>query len=289
MWILTGLLGLLFAHLHPTHAFAVATPPTAPGGVYLNPNTGRFWTMDTYEGKLENPCSIHKYLYVHGNPVNMVDPSGHEGNFISMLASLFTAEGLQAIKAVGDMAVRWELKDIRDTIKNDFSLRDRDESLGAEGERVWVKYLNANGFRATTLGKAVSANGPDVYAIRAGNGRVALIIGEVKASRSYLGAGRLKWNIVNGVRQMSYAWLDRYASQILNGFIELGLRGIGADEVERMLERGEIDLYLLGAMKAGGQWKIRGFRLLHVNLDEVETALGGFPEITRETTLPASP
>jgi RHS repeat-associated protein len=44
---------------------------------YLNTNTGRFWSMDNYEGDSEAPLSLHKYLYGSGNPVNRVDPTGH--------------------------------------------------------------------------------------------------------------------------------------------------------------------------------------------------------------------
>jgi hypothetical protein len=60
--------------------------PTAPSisaenvqrAHYLNPLTGRFWTMDTYEGSQSDPLSLHKYLYCHDNPVDMVDPSGQD-------------------------------------------------------------------------------------------------------------------------------------------------------------------------------------------------------------------
>jgi RHS repeat-associated protein len=45
---------------------------------YGNPNTGRFCTMDTYAGNNEDPLSLHKYLYAQDNPVDMLDPSGHE-------------------------------------------------------------------------------------------------------------------------------------------------------------------------------------------------------------------
>ena len=34
--------------------------------------------MDTYEGVNGDPLSLHKYLYAADNPVNMMDPSGHE-------------------------------------------------------------------------------------------------------------------------------------------------------------------------------------------------------------------
>jgi RHS repeat-associated protein len=45
---------------------------------YLNPNTGRFWSMDSYAGINEDPLSLHKYLYCQGNPINGIDPSGND-------------------------------------------------------------------------------------------------------------------------------------------------------------------------------------------------------------------
>jgi RHS repeat-associated protein len=44
---------------------------------YLNTATGRFWSMDTDEGEDESPLSLHKYLYVQGDPVDGIDPSGY--------------------------------------------------------------------------------------------------------------------------------------------------------------------------------------------------------------------
>jgi RHS repeat-associated protein len=43
---------------------------------YYDERNGRFWSMDTDEGSAESPRSIHKYLYLYGNPVNEFDPSG---------------------------------------------------------------------------------------------------------------------------------------------------------------------------------------------------------------------
>jgi RHS repeat-associated protein len=42
------------------------------------PNTGRFWTMDSYTGNNEDPLSLHKYLYCQADPINHTDPSGHD-------------------------------------------------------------------------------------------------------------------------------------------------------------------------------------------------------------------
>jgi hypothetical protein len=53
---------------------------------WLNPGTGRFQTMDTYEGNQQDPQSLHKYTYAHNNPINNADPSGHE--IVSTLAAL---------------------------------------------------------------------------------------------------------------------------------------------------------------------------------------------------------
>lgn len=48
---------------------------------YLNTQTGRFHTMDTYEGRNGDPLTLHKYLYTHSNPVMNVDPSGNAALF----------------------------------------------------------------------------------------------------------------------------------------------------------------------------------------------------------------
>ena len=44
---------------------------------YMNPETGTFTSMDTYAGTLDNPVSLHKYLYANANPVMYTDPSGY--------------------------------------------------------------------------------------------------------------------------------------------------------------------------------------------------------------------
>ena len=45
---------------------------------YYNQTSGRFLTMDTYQGSVFEPASLHKYLYCGADPVGNWDPSGNE-------------------------------------------------------------------------------------------------------------------------------------------------------------------------------------------------------------------
>ena len=44
---------------------------------YYNPAVGRFQSRDTWSGDYNRPLSLNRWMYVEGNPVNAVDPSGH--------------------------------------------------------------------------------------------------------------------------------------------------------------------------------------------------------------------
>ena len=54
---------------------------------YHNPDNGRFWTMDSFEGFGSDPSSLHKYTYCNGNPINRFDPSGHNSYAETSVAS----------------------------------------------------------------------------------------------------------------------------------------------------------------------------------------------------------
>ena len=46
---------------------------------YMDPTNGRFTSMDSYAGALNDPITLHKYLYANANPVTFKDPSGNMG------------------------------------------------------------------------------------------------------------------------------------------------------------------------------------------------------------------
>jgi RHS repeat-associated protein len=43
---------------------------------YYDPTTGRFNRLDPFLGNLNDPQSLHKYVYAHSDPINGSDPTG---------------------------------------------------------------------------------------------------------------------------------------------------------------------------------------------------------------------
>ena len=65
-----------------------------------SPETGRFLTSDPCEGLQSDPLSLHKYLYAHANPVNMIDPSGE------LTMHELMVNGLTIVRTGAQVAVR---------------------------------------------------------------------------------------------------------------------------------------------------------------------------------------
>ncbi|MEG5111042.1 RHS repeat-associated core domain-containing protein [Microcoleus sp. AT8-A4] len=65
---------------------------------YYDTDTGRFTRRDTYEGSLENPITLHKYLYGNANPVTYTDPTG-----------LFSMADFGAANAIRDILMSIQL------------------------------------------------------------------------------------------------------------------------------------------------------------------------------------
>ena len=66
---------------------------------YYQPQTGRFWTMDSVEGDNQDPLSLHKYSFCGDSPNDNIDASGHDFNIISFSTSLAIRAGITAFTA----------------------------------------------------------------------------------------------------------------------------------------------------------------------------------------------
>jgi RHS repeat-associated protein len=69
---------------------------------YLNAASGRFQTLDAFEGSIFEPLSLHKYLYAGSDPLNKFDPSGNsflmEQSFVmGEMGKLQTSSALTAM------------------------------------------------------------------------------------------------------------------------------------------------------------------------------------------------
>jgi len=59
----------------------------------MNPETGSFISLDTYQGNAYDPASLHKYNYAQNNPQMYKDPSG---NF-AILADNWASSSISAV------------------------------------------------------------------------------------------------------------------------------------------------------------------------------------------------
>ena len=69
---------------------------------YYDPSTGRFNRLDDYAGDTFDPQSLHKYLYVQADPIQLVDPSGEFG-IAGLSAGFSIGANLQGLKIEADL------------------------------------------------------------------------------------------------------------------------------------------------------------------------------------------
>ena len=65
---------------------------------FYDPSTGRFTRRDEYLGEIQNPNTLHKYMYTNANPITGTDPSGYFTASIGEQASL-----MQIISSLANM------------------------------------------------------------------------------------------------------------------------------------------------------------------------------------------
>jgi len=71
---------------------------------FYDAETGRFTRRDTYEGRIGEPITLHKYLYGNANPVYFVDPSGLTALSLRFTASLELQSFISSALAVTEAA-----------------------------------------------------------------------------------------------------------------------------------------------------------------------------------------
>ena len=112
---------------------------------YYNQGTGRFWTRDPAEGNLGLPQTLHKYLYVGGDPVMFRDPTGYEEAEEEAGALnidiTFTKHGAEHL--VGTNVSRSEIEPIIEADMREI-LAGRQAPLGSLG-REWWGYVQVQG------------------------------------------------------------------------------------------------------------------------------------------------
>jgi RHS repeat-associated protein len=68
---------------------------------YYNSLTGRFLSRDPEVGTPRDPPSLHKYSYADGDPVNLLDPTGHDaGVEIALIWTTIRTVTVPAVSAI---------------------------------------------------------------------------------------------------------------------------------------------------------------------------------------------
>jgi RHS repeat-associated protein len=129
---------------------------------YLDPQSGRFLSMDPAKGSNSDPRSLHKYLYSLNDPVNRIDPSGLMR--IGEMAATTATIGILAA-SVGGMVFN-TYKTLHNLPPNPFRGYPDAALIGYEGQ------LNAS----YVFGKALGPYGAVATALISGLGGVDVLI-----------------------------------------------------------------------------------------------------------------
>ena len=102
---------------------------------YLNANSGRFVSRDSFAGHQANPMSLHRYYYCADDPVNKIDPSGNEYTAAGALTVVSLSQSLGQINFGGvasTFAARGPLRTKKLTVRIVTEIRPPDAQSGVK-------------------------------------------------------------------------------------------------------------------------------------------------------------
>ena len=243
---------------------------------YHNPNTGRFWTQDSYEGVGSDPASLHKYTYCGNNPVNSIDPSGHMDvtlgsimyvSNISLQARIMLAGVTASIGgavAALDTYVATDGQATAGQLASSFGTGAKYGALfGLAGGFMPVATMIAGaGLGGWSVGQAITAGNPRLALFRALTVGLGISVGARQLTTGYEyycngGQGRLYPNRIPDVQlakptpayQIKATKLTGLFNFVVlkTGFLKLGQPGLNN------LRNGHADLAYGQPVKAAGQ------------------------------------
>jgi RHS repeat-associated protein len=128
--------------------------------------SGRFTTTDTFEGYPNRPNSLHKYTYAEGDPINRIDPSGHESLVgLSIATSIGTS-----LHSLYDEAVSSTGFALMDSVKG--------VQAGLSADAIYQDYLVGVSL-GLGVGVAISRGGGALSSFRMGR----LLVNEASVTR----------------------------------------------------------------------------------------------------------
>jgi RHS repeat-associated protein len=79
----------------------------------MDPIVGRFISRDPFQGILDNPLTMHPYLYAEGDPINLRDPSGYntliEQSQVSTIVSILVRTAQPILKAINTAETAYDI------------------------------------------------------------------------------------------------------------------------------------------------------------------------------------